>query len=80
MTRFETLISSDSFSFLHHSSYFPHHYLALFFYPGTLFASVPPQFLAVALLTVSPICFHSLGQDSLLCSCDTTSRWTAICN
>ena len=65
---------------LHHSSYFPHLYLALSSIPGTLLPSVPPRFLAVALLAVSPICFHSLGQDSLLCSSDTFSHRAAQCN
>lgn len=58
----------------------PHLCLALFSFSGTLSPSAPPQFLAVALLAVSPICFHSLGQDSPLCSSDTFSHRAAQCN
>lgn len=59
--------------------------------PGLLLALLPPcwrpaplriaaELLAAAQLTVSSICFHSLGQDSLLCSSDTFSRRAAQCN
>lgn len=59
--------------------------------PRLLLALFPPcwrptplriaaQLLAAAQLTVSSICFHSLGQDSLLCSSDTFSRRAAQCN
>lgn len=58
----------------------PYLHLAFFSFPGTLFATVPPQFLAVALLAVSPICFHSLGQDPLLCSSDTFAHQAAQYN
>lgn len=44
------------------------------------FPSVAAELLAAELLTVSPICFHSLGQDSLLCSSDTFSHRAAQCN
>lgn len=59
--------------------------------PGLLLALLPPcwrpaplriaaELLAATQLTVSSICFHSLGQDSLLCSSDTFSRRAAQCN
>lgn len=50
------------------------------FFPWHPLSLCATQFLAVALLAVSPICFHSLGQDSLLCSSDTFSHRAAQCN
>lgn len=41
---------------------------------------IAAELLAAAQFTVSSICFHSLGQDSLLCSSDTFSRRAAQCN
>lgn len=52
----------------------PHHAEA----PRSL--HIAAELLAATQLTVSSICFHSLGQDSLLCSSDTFSRRAAQCN